>query len=136
MSAGRHWEDTEGKLWKLIREDELHYKGQIFKRLIWVYPCGGTVEYRETLDEKGNQIYMVERYELSPKSWLKEKPVATHGSRMDIEKLNDKGEALELATEWRSDVIPCEVCETEKWMVFKFKTGVKPFRVRKVPQTS
>jgi len=125
-------EDIEKKLWKLIREYEVNYKGQIFRLETWVYPCGGTVEYREDIDDKGNQIYIVERFELSPKSWVKGKPVATAGSPIFMEKLKDREEALELARKWRSEVIPCEVCETEKWTAFRFKTGVKALRVRRV----
>ena len=60
-------EDIERKLWKLIREYEVNYKGQLFRLETWVYPCGGTVEYREDIDDKGNQIYIVERFELSHK---------------------------------------------------------------------
>lgn len=136
MIAKMCWEDTEGKLWKLIREDEKDYKGQIFRRLTWVYPCGGTVEYTEDIDGKGNRIYIVERFELSPKSWVEERPIAEVGSRIEVEKLNEKEEALELARKWRNEVIPCEVCETEKRTVFRFKTGVKPLRVKRVQTAS
>jgi hypothetical protein len=132
MSAKTCWEDTEGKLWKLIRDDEKDYKGDTFRRLTWVYPCGGTVEYRESIDGKGNRIYIIEAFDISPKSWVKERLIITQGSRMSIEKLNNKEEALEMAREWRGEVIPCEVCETEKWTVFRFKTGVKPLRVKRV----
>jgi hypothetical protein len=90
------------------------------------------VEYREDIDEEGNRIYIVERFELSPKSWVKGKPIATSGSLIITEKLKDREEALELARKWRNEVIPCEVCETEKSTVFKFKTGLKPLRIRKV----
>jgi hypothetical protein len=132
MIAKRCWEDTGGKLWKLIREDEKDYKGQIFRRLTWVYPCGGTVEYRESINEEGNRIYIIERFELSSKSWVEERPIAEVGSCIEVEKLNNKEEALELARKWRNEVIPCEVCETEKWTVFRFKTGGKPLRVKRV----
>lgn len=132
MIAKRCWEDTEGKLWKLIRENDKDYKGQIFRRETWVYPCGGTVEYRESLDGKGNRIYIIEAFDISPKSWVEERLIVPHGTCMCIEKLDDKEEALELAREWRNAVIPCEVCETEKWTVFRFKTGVKPLRVKRV----
>ena len=132
MTEKRYWEDTERKLWKLIREDEVDYKGQIFRRLTWVYPCGGAVEWREDIDEKCNRIYIIERFELNPKSWTEERSIATLGEGIYVEKLNDKEEALELARKWRYGVIPCEVCETEKWTVFRFKTGVKPLRVKRV----
>ncbi len=136
MTEIRCSEDVETKLWKLIREYEVNYKGEIFRWKTWVYPCGGTVEYREDIDEKGNRIYIVERSELSPKSWVKGKPVATAGSPIIVEELRDRDEALELARKWRNEVIPCEVCETERSTVFKFKTGVKPLRVKKVPIAS
>jgi hypothetical protein len=132
MTKKGYWEDTGRKLWKLIREDEVNYKGQIFKRLTWVYPCGGAVEYREDIDEKGNRIYIIERFELSPKSWVEGRPIETLGEGIYVEKSNDEEEALELARKWRNEVIPCTVCETEKWMIFRFKTGVKPLRVKKV----
>ena len=124
-------EDIERKLWKLIGECEVNYNGQIFRLETWVYPCGGTVEYREDIDDKGNRIYIVERFELSSKSWVQEMPIAEIGSHIEVEKLNNEEEALELAKKWRNEVIPCEVCETEKWMVFKFKTGEKPLRVKR-----
>ena len=132
MTKKRCWEDTEGKLWKLIREDEIDYKGEIFRQETWVYPCEGTVEYRESIDEKGNRIYIVERYELSPKSWVKEKPIPMLGSQILVEKLRDREKALGLAREWRGEVIPREIYETEKWTIFRFKTGVEPLRVKKV----
>ena len=132
MTRKRCCEDGERKLWKLIRANEKNYNGQIFRRLTWVYPCGGTVEWKESIDEKGNRIYIIERFELSSKSWVEETPMAEVGSRIEVEKLRDTEEALELARKWRNEVIPCEVCETEKSTVFKFKTGVKPLRVRKV----
>ena len=133
MITKRCWEDTEGNLWKLIRENEKDCKGQTFKRLTWVYPCGGAVEYRESVDEKGNRIYIVEAFEVSPKSWAEERLIVTHGSCVCREKRNGKKEeAVELAREWRNSVIPCEVCETEKQTVFRFKTGVKPFTVKRV----
>jgi hypothetical protein len=131
MSETKCLEDVEKKFWKLIREYEVNYKGQIFRLETWVYPCGGTVEYREDIDDKGNRIYIVERFELSPKSWVKGKPVATAGSPIFMEKLNGRKEALELARKWRNEVIPCEVYETEKSTVFRFKTGVKPLRVKR-----
>jgi len=131
MTEIRCSEDVEKKFWKLIREYEVNYKGQLFRLETWVYPCGGTVEYREDIDDKGNRIYIVERFELSPKSWVKGKPVATAGSPIFMEKLNDRKEALELARKWRNEVIPCEVYETEKSTVFRFKTGVKPLRVKR-----
>jgi len=131
MTDKRYWEDTERKLWKLITEDEVDYKGQVFRRLTWVYPCGGAVECRDDLDEKSNRIYIVERFELSPKSWVKERPIADAGSLILTEKFTEKEEALELAAKWRGEVIPCEVCETEKSIVFRFKTGVKPRRVKR-----
>jgi hypothetical protein len=132
MTKIRYSEDIERKLWKLIRENEKNYNGQIFRRLTWVYPCGGTVEYKEDIDDKGKRIYIVERFELSPKSWVRGEPVATAGSLILMEELKNREEALELARKWRNEVIACEVCETEKWTVFKFKTGVKPLRVKKV----
>jgi len=132
MTEIRCSEDVEKKFWKLIRENEKNYNGQIFRRLTWVYPCGGTVEWKESIDEKGNRIYIIERFELSSKSWVEERLIADVGSRIEVEKLNDKEEALELARKWRNEVIPCEVCETEKSTVFKFKTGVKSLRVKKV----
>lgn len=132
MTEIRCSEDGEKKFWKLIREYEVNYKGEIFRWETWVYPCGGTVEYREDIDEEGNRIYIVERFELSPKSWVRGKPEVTDGSLIIMEKLRDREEALELARKWRNEVIPCEVCETEKSTVFKFKTGVKPLRVKKV----
>jgi len=132
MTKKRCSEDAERKLWKLIRENEKNYNGQIFRRLTWVYPCGGTVEWKESIDEKGNRIYIIERFELSSKSWVEERPIAEVGSRIEVEKLSDKEEALELAKKWRNEVIPCEVCETERWTVFKFKTGLKPVRVNKL----
>jgi len=132
MTEIRCSEDIERKFWKLIREYEVNYKGEIFRWETWVYPCGATVECREDIDEKGNRIYIVERFELSPKSWVRGKPVATAGALIIMEKLRDREEALELARKWRSEVIPCTVCETEKWTVFRFKTGVKPFRVKRV----
>lgn len=89
------------------------------------------MEYRESIDGKGNRIYIIEAFDISPKSWVEERLIITQGSRMSIEKLNNKEEALELAREWRNAVIPCEVCETEKWTVFRFKTGVKPLRVKR-----
>lgn len=132
MTKKRYSEDAERKLWKLIREDEKNYNGQIFKRLTWVYPCGGAVEWKESIDEKGNRIYIIERFELSSKSWVVERPIADCGSVIEIEKLNSKEESLEVAKRWRDEVIPCAVCETEKWTVFKFRTGVGPLRVKKV----
>lgn len=132
MTQIRCSEDVERKFWKLIGEYEVNYKGEIFRWETWVYPCGGTVEYREDIDEKGNRTYIVERFELSPKSWVRGKPVATAGSLIIMEKLRDREEALELARKWRSEVIPCTVCETEKWTVFRFKTRVKPLRVKRV----
>jgi len=131
MTKKRCSEDAERKLWKLIRKYEVNYKGQIFRLETWVYPCGGTVEYREDIDDEGNRIYIIERFELSPKSWMEERPIATLGEGIYIEKLNKKEEASELARKWRNGVIPCEVCETEKWTVFRFKTGEKPLRVRR-----
>lgn len=128
----RCWEDTERKLWKLIRENEVEYKGELFRWETWVYPCGGTVEYIEDIDEKDNRIYQVQCFELSPKSWVIEKPITTKGgSLIFTEKFKDKEKALALAKRWRSEVISCEVCETERWTVFRFKTGVKPLRVNK-----
>jgi len=132
VTKKRYWEDAERKLWKLIREDEIDYKGQIFRRLTWVYPCGGAVEWREDIDEKSNRIYIIERFELSPKSWVEERPIPTLGEGIYIEKLNNKEDALELARKWRSEVIPCTACEIEKGTVFRFKTGVKPLRVKRV----
>ncbi len=132
MTQTRYSEDVERKFWKLIREYEVNYKHEIFRWETWVYPCGATVEYREDIDEKGNRIYTVERFELSPKSWVRRKPIATTGSLIIMEKLRDREEALELARKWRTEVIPCTVCETEKWTVFRFKTGVKPLRVKRV----
>ena len=132
MTKKRCSEDAERKLWKLIRENEKNYNGQIFRRLTWVYPCGGTVEWKESIDEKGNRIYIVERFELSSKSWVEERLIANAGSRIEVEKLNNKKDALELAKKWMNEVIPCEVCETKEWTVFKFKTGVKPLRVKKL----
>lgn len=131
MTRKRCREDTERKLWKLIRENEVDYMGQIFRRLTWVYPCGGAVEWREDVDEKSNRIYIIERFELSPKSWVKERPIAEVGSCIEVEKLNQEEEALELARKWRNEVIPCKVCETEKCTVFRFKTGAKPLRVER-----
>ena len=125
-------EDSEGKLWKLIREDEVDYADQIFRRLTWVYPCGGCVEWREDLDEKGDRIYIVERFELSPKSWVEERPIPTLGEVIYVERLDDKEEALKLARKWQNRVIPCEICETEEWTVFRFKTGVKPLTVKSI----
>ena len=113
MTKKRCREDAERKLWKLIREDEIDYKGQIFRRLTWVYPCGGAVEWREDIDEKGNRIYIIERFELSPKSWVKGRPIAMVGSGICVEKLNDKERALELARKWCTEVIPCQVYKTE-----------------------
>lgn len=127
----RCWEDTERKLWKLICEAQVEYEGELFRWETWVYPCGGTVEYQEDIDEKGDRIYTVERFELNPKSWVKEKPIATVGSRILTEKFKDKEEALELVSKWRGEVIPCEVCETERWTVFRFKTGIKSLRVNR-----
>lgn len=132
MTETKYLEDVEKKFWKLIREYEVNYKGEIFRWETWVYPCGGTVEYREDIDGEGNRIYTVERFELSPKSWVLGKPVVTDGSLIIMKKLRDREEALELARKWRNEVTPCEVCETEKAIVFKFKTGVKPLRVRRV----
>jgi hypothetical protein len=132
MTEIKYLEDIEKKFWKLIREYEVNYKGEIFRLKTWVYPCGGTVEYREDIDEEGNRIYIVERFELSPKSWVRGKPIVTAGSLITTERLKDGEKALELARKWRDEVIPCEVCETEKSIVFKFKTRVKPLRVRKV----
>ena len=132
MPRRKRWEDTERKLWKLIREDELDYKGQVFRCLTWVYPCGGAVAWREDIDEKGSRIYIIERFELSPKSWVEGRPIATLGEGIYVEKLNNKEEALELARKWRNGVIPCEVFGTEKWTVFRFKTGVKPIRIKRV----
>jgi len=132
MTETKCLEDIEKKFWKLIREYEVNYKGEVFRLETWVYPCGGTVEYREDIDEEGNRIYIVERFELSPESWVRGKPIVTTGSLIITEKLRDRKEALELARKWRNEVIPCEVCETEKSMVFKFKTRAKPLRVRKV----
>jgi hypothetical protein len=132
MTETKCLEDVEKKFWKLIREYEVNHKGEIFRLETWVYPCGGTVEYREDIDEEGNRIYIVERSELSPKSWVRGKPIATAGSLIITEKLKNREEALQLARKWRNEVIPCEVCETEKSIVFKFKTMVKPLKVRKV----
>lgn len=132
MSEMRCSEDVERKFWKLIGDYEINHNGEIFRWETWVYPCGGTVEYRESIDEGGNRIYIVERFELDPKSWVRGKPIATTGSLIITEKLRDKEEALELAKKWRSEVIPCTVCETEKWTVFRFKTGVKPLRAKRV----
>lgn len=132
MTQTRYSEDVERKFWKLIREYEVNYKHEIFRWETWVYPCGATVEYREDIDEKGNRIYTVERFELSPKSWVRRKPIATTGSLIIMEKLRDREEALELARKWRSEVILCTFCETEKWTVFRFKTGVKPLRVKRI----
>jgi len=131
MTKTKCLEDVERKLWKLIREYEVNYKGEVFRLETWVYPCGGTVEYREDIDEEGNRIYIVERFELSPKSWVRGKPIVITGSLITTEKLRDREQALELVRKWRDEVIPCEVCETEKSMVFKFKTRVEPLRVRK-----
>jgi len=136
MTRKRCSEDVERRLWKLIRENEKSYDGQIFRRLTWVYPCGGTVEFTESIDERGNRIYIIERFELSSKSWVEERPIADAGSRIEVERSSDKEQALELAKRWRDEVVPCEVCETEKWTVFKFKTGVDPLRVRKVQVTN
>jgi len=132
MTEIRCWEDIHRKLWKLIREYKVNYNGEILRWETWVYPCGGTVEYRDDIDDKGNRIYVVERFELSPKSWVKGKPIATAGSLIVTEKLENREEALELAKKWRNEVIPCMVCEMEKWTVFRFKTGLKPLRFRRV----
>jgi len=131
MTGRKYREDTERKFWKLICEDELEYKGELFRWETWIYPCGGTVEYREDIDEKGNRIYIVERFELSSKSWVRGRHIATLGSLILTEKFTEKEKALELAAKWRGEVIPCEVCETEKSTVFRFKTGVKPLRVKR-----
>ena len=132
MTKKRCSEDAERKLWKLICENQKNYNGQIFRRRTWVYPCGGTVEWKESIDEKGNRIYIVERFELSSKSWVQETPIAEVGSHIEVEKLNNEEEALELARQWRNEVIPCEVYETEKSTVFRFKTGVKPLSTLKI----
>jgi hypothetical protein len=128
-------EDIERKFWKLISQDEKTYKGEIFKRLTWAYPCGGAVEYTETINKEGKRIYRVERFELSPKSWIKEKPIAEFGSFIRREELDNTEKALETARLWRNEVTPCEVRETEKMVLFKFKTRVKPFRVKKEKAT-
>jgi len=136
MTETKCLEDIEKKFWKLIRKYEVNYKGEIFRLETWVYPCGGTVEYREDIDEEGNRVYIVERFELSPKSWVLGKPIVTDGSLIITEKLRDREKALELARKWRNEITPCEVHGTEKTIAFKFKTGAKPLRIRKVQMAS
>lgn len=61
--------------WKLIRDETIEHKGEAFNRKLWVAVCGGAVEYTEGLSE-GKRVCLVERFELKPESWAKEKILA------------------------------------------------------------
>jgi len=61
--------------WKLIRDETMEHKGQVFNRKLWVAICGGAVEYTEGFSE-GKKVYQVERFELKPESWQKETVIA------------------------------------------------------------
>ena len=62
--------------WKLIRDETIEHKGETFHRKLWVAVCGGAIEYTETLTPEGERSYIVERFELKPESWAKEKTLA------------------------------------------------------------
>lgn len=81
--------------WKVIRDETTEYKGEEFSRKLWVAVCGGAVEYTETLSPEGKRSYVVERFELKPESWAKEKVIAPPCSQIISDTYDTQGKAKE-----------------------------------------
>lgn len=79
--------------WKLICDETIEHKGQNFNRKLWVAVCGGSVRYTEDLRE-GKRVYNVERFELKPESWVKEKALTLDCSRIVSDTYDTQEEAI------------------------------------------
>ena len=91
--------------WKLIRDETMEYKGDTFNRKLWVAVCGGSIEYTEGLS-KGKRTYRVERFELKPDSWAKEKAMALPCSRIVSDTYDTPEEAMAKVDFHKEDIKP------------------------------
>ncbi|MBA7666588.1 hypothetical protein ES703_74669 [subsurface metagenome] len=91
--------------WKLIRDETIEHKGQVFNRKLWVAICGGAVEYTEGLVE-GKRVYTVERFELYPSSWAKEKVIALPCSQIVSDRYDIPEEAMDRVKFHKESITP------------------------------
>lgn len=92
--------------WKIIRDETKEYKGETFNRKLWVAICGGALEYTETLSPEGKRAYLVERFELEPKSWLKEQVIAPECSVIVSDTYDTPKEAMERVEFHKESITP------------------------------